>query len=96
MLNADGETWKFENPFSDQPLRIKITALPSHGGYAGPSLELANPLLDGFEVLVKAAGVECTIASGRITATYTPPDADAPARGWCTLTKAFPRFSRLN
>jgi hypothetical protein len=89
VLNTDSETWKFENPFPDQPLRIKITALPSYGGYAGPSLELANPLLDGFEVLTKAEGVECSIAGGQITATYTPPNADAPAHGWCNLTKGF-------
>ena len=89
VLNGGGETWTFENPFPAQPLRMKITALPGHGGYTGPSLELANPLLDGFEVLAKAGGVECAIAGGQITATYTPPDADAPARAWCTLTKRF-------
>ena len=88
VLNPNSETWKFENPFPDQPLRIKITALPSHGAYTGPSLELANPLLSGFAVLTKADGVEC-IPGGQITATYSPPNDDAPSHGWCTLTKGF-------
>jgi hypothetical protein len=92
VLDANNETWVFENPFANQPMRGKITALPSYGGYEGESLELANALLSGFTVVEEenAPGVTCRIEGFQIKATFTPPDEpDTPPLGWCSLKKVF-------
>lgn len=95
VLNPTGETWEFENPFADQVLKVKITALPGFDGYEGEGPELANALLTGFEVSESDPNVTCTLANGRITATFTPPsDPGAPTTGWCSLTKRLP--AKLN
>ena len=88
VRDGRGESWEFENPFPNQPLRMKITALPSHGTYTGrDALTLAGPSLDGFEVVSQSPGVELTINDDQITATFDPNAPDAPVRGWCSLTK---------
>src|SRR5262245_18598654 len=79
VLDPDDETWEFENPFGNQVLNMKITALPAFNGYEGESRELADALLTDFDIST-GPHVNCTVLpDGRITATFMPPpDPDAP------------------
>lgn len=89
--NPSGETWIFKNPFPDQPLKVKVTALPAHSDFS--DVENIPLLTDPTEVTVSnsppdtRADTSCRVdpASGEIVASY----ASTGEYGWCTLSKDF-------
>jgi hypothetical protein len=90
---APDQSWKFSNPFQQQPLQVKITALPSHQAFEDEGNILLIVNLDGsFQPLsagsaIPGNGYQIT-EDGAIQVTQVSTDF-GDRHKWCSFRKAF-------
>lgn len=85
----DGESWDFVNPFHEQLLQVKITALPGHDLADGAEVLLYKENLSFEEKKDQYVSDPKLSKTGQIKAQYTPPDSENYAEfAWCRFGHA--------
>ena len=96
-LTGAGETWHTDNPYTRQPVKLRIEALASVAAYDDPKSVVVEDFKDPAQfterssqtsvtAAFRTAGVPPALSGCRLTATSTHPD---PENAWALFSKKF-------